>query len=475
MNSRMTNMVKKNDSAQVQLRLGRGWQKMILLGATLVSATSFAGCTSLTQPIDGIPASRLPQQFFQGTKDDLVPIDIGLLAQEPPRQYILGPGDILGITVDRILPYAEPDTVPELPPVHFPTDNSDLPPATGFPITILEDGTISLPLVRPIKVAGLTEDQARDLVRQTYLDAKILKEDETRKVSPIVTVIKKRQINVVVIRQDHQGVSGGGSSGGRGGVASVDYSATGKVLKLDAFKNDILNALVETGGLPGVTAKNEIKILRSGRADKLARMAFIQHYGAIVAAHCDPCGCPPPMPEDPTVLRIPLRLPAGVLPSIRAEDVILQEGDIVLIETRDTEFFYTGGMLSPGQFPLPRDYDLDALGAMAMAGGSIAGSAGGSGGGGGGGRGGGGGIVGNTSLGGVPPGRLYILRKTPCKGQIAIEVDLAKAINNPRSRPIIQPGDTLILQYKPCEEALNFGVGAFFTFGIAQLLRGNNN
>ena len=461
MSSRMSNMVKKNDSAQVQQSLVPGWRKMLLIGAAAVSSPALTGCTSLTQPIDGIPARRLPPQFFQETKNDLIPIDISLLAQETPRQYILGPGDILGVTVDRILPYAEPDTVPQLPPVHFPTEKSDLPPATGFPITVLEDGMISLPLVRPIKVAGLTEDQTRDLIRKTYLDAKILKEDESRKISPIVTIIKKRQVNVVVIRQDK--ASGGATQQTGRGVSATDYSATGKILKLDAYKNDILNALVETGGLPGVTAKNEIKILRSSKADQQARMAFMQQYASIVASHYDPCSCPPPLPEDPTVLRIPLRLPAGVLPSIRPQDVILEEGDIVLIETRDTEFFYTGGLLPAGQYPIPRDYDLDALGAMALAGGGVASRSGSSGG--------GGGISGLT---GVAPGRLYILRKTPCKGQIAIEVDLARAINDPRERPIIQPGDTLVLQYKPCEEALNFGVGTFFTFGISQLLGGGS-
>ena len=469
MSSRMLNMVKKHDSAQVQRRLVRGWRKMLLVGAAVASSSALTGCTSLTQPIDGIPARRLPPQFFQETKNDLIPIDISLLAQESPRQYILGPGDILGITVDRILPYAEPDTVPEPPPVHFPTEKSDLPPATGFPITVLEDGMISLPLVKPIKVAGLTEDQARDLIRKTYIDAKILKEDDTRRISPIVTVIKKRQINVVVLRQDQSSMGAGGaqaSGQGRGGITQTDYSASGTVLKLDAYKNDILNALVETGGLPGVSAKNEIKILRSSKADQQARMAFMQQYAAIVANHCDPCGCPPPMPEDPTVLRIPLRLPAGVLPSIRPQDVILEEGDIVLIESRDTEFFYTGGLLPAGQWPIPRDYDLDALGAMAMAGGGVASR----------GQGGGGGGIGGIAggLSGVAPGRLYILRKTPCKGQIAIEVDLARSINDPRERPIIQPGDTLILQYKPCEEAINFGVGTFFTFGIQQLFQGRN-
>ena len=460
MSSRMLNMVKKHDSAQVQQQLVRGWRKMVLIGAAAFSSPALTGCTSLTQPIDGIPAHRLPPQFFQETKNDLVPIDISLLAQESPRQYILGPGDILGVTVDRILPYAEPDTVPAIPPVHFPSEKSDLPPATGFPITVLEDGMISLPLVKPIKVAGLTEDQARDLVRKTYLDAKILKEDESRKISPIVTIIKKRQINVVVIRQDRAAGGGSNQTTGRG-VAATDYSASGKILKLDAYKNDILNALVVTGGLPGVTAKNEIKILRSSRADQQARMAFMQQYASIIASHCDPCSCPPPMPEDPTVLRIPLRLPVGVLPSIRPQDVILEEGDIVLIETRDTEFFYTGGLLPGGQWPIPRDYDLDALGAMAMAGSGIASRSGTSGG--------SGGISGLT---GVAPGRLYILRKTPCKGQIAIEVDLARAINDPRQRPIIQPGDTLVLQYNPCEEALNFGMGTFFTYGITQLFQG---
>lgn len=460
MSLRMNNMLNLIRSVHLPSPAGRRLRKLLLAGAALVACPMWTGCTSLTQPIDGIPSRRLPPQFFQETKNDLMPIDVSLLAQEQPRQYILGPGDILGIAIDQILPYVEPETVPQPPPVHFPTEKSDLPPATGFPITILEDGQISLPLIAPIKVAGLTEDQARDLIRKTYLEKKILKEDEAKKVSVIVTMIKKRQINVVVIRQD-QSPTGPGVSARVG--SQTDYSASGKILRLDAYKNDILNALVETGGLPGVTAKNEIKILRSSRADQQARMAFLQQYASVVANHCDPCSCPPPMPEDPTVLRIPLRLPPGVLPSIRPQDVILEEGDIVLIETRDTEFFYTGGLLPGGQFPIPRDYDLDVLGAMAIAGTGIGGSQRG---------GGGGGLLGGAQgIGGVPPGRLYILRKTPCKGQMAIEVDLARAINDPRERPIVQPGDTLILQYKPCEEALNFGLGSFFTFGIQQLFQ----
>ncbi len=438
---------------------GRRASSVALL-ATMAMALS--GCTALTQPINGIPSTRLPPQFFQGEKNELVPIDISLLAQEKPRQYTLGPGDVLGITIDGILPYNEPDQVPEPPPVHFPEKDSTLPPSTGFPITVVEDGTISLPLLEPVKVEGLTEDQTRDKIRKAYIDTKILKEDEQRKVSPVVTIIKKRRINVVVIRQDK---TGAGSyylqqinRSGRG-VVGADESGEGTVVKLDAFENDILHALTETGGMPGTGAKNEIKVLRAKASDKAARMAFLQQYQQTLAQFNDNCGCPPPMPDDPSILKIPLRLPPGVLPNIRPEDVLLEEGDIVLIESRENEFFYTGGLLPGGQWMIPRDYDLDALGAMALAGGGVSSKLASA----------NTGIVGNMQV--VPPGRLFILRPTPCNGQMAIEVDIAAAINNPSLRPIIQPGDTLILQFKPCEELINFGIGTFFTYGITQLFR----
>jgi hypothetical protein len=217
---------------------------------------------------------------------------------------------------------------------------------------------------------------------------------------------------------------------------------------------------VETGGLPGFQAKNEVKVLRDRDADRRKRAEFLRQFNIQQqAALLDPCACPPELPEDPSILRIPLRLPPGVVPNISQEDITLEDGDIVYIEARETEFFYTGGLLPGGEFLLPRDYDLDVLGALSIAGGSI----------GGGGQGGGGGGIGGQGIRPVPPGMLYILRKTKCNGQVAIEVDLAKAINDPRQRPLVQPGDILILQFKCEEDLLNFGSTTFFTFGIAQL------
>jgi hypothetical protein len=438
-------------------------QRASSLGLAILGMLS-AGCSTITQPISGIPARRIPPQFLAQSKNNLVPLDPARLSQEPPRDYLLDDGDILGIYIEGILPFVPPDRPPEPPPVNFPDATSQLDPSLGFPIAVINDGTIQLPNLEPIKVRGLTIDQTRDLIRKYYLDSEILR--ESSRLQPIVTLMKERTYNVIVIRQDMGGGGGGGGAGaGSGGFTrATDYSATGRMLKLKAYQNDVLNALMESGGLPGVNAKNEVKILRASRADQRRRDEFVQQFYQQYYCNPDPCGCPPPLPEDPSILKIPLRLPPGTIPEFGPENVVLEDGDIVYIESRDAEVFYTGGLLPGGEFKIPRDYDLDVLTAMALSGGGISRQQNGGGGGGG-----GMGMMG--MMGQVPPGMLYVLRKTPCNGQITIAVDLAKANVDPRERILVQPGDILVLRFKPSEEILNFSLGTFFTFGIQYALR----
>ncbi len=445
---------------RTKLSVGKRAARMLRNAVTAVATglvvTAATGCSTLTQPIDGVPARRVPSEFFAEPKNDLVPIDISLLTVEPPRDYQISGGDILGVYVEGVLPFNPPNAPPEPPPVNFPDAESTLPPSIGYPIAVQDDGTLSLPLIEPLDVDGLTLEQVRDAIRDAYIDNDILRPEKAR---PIVTLIKERTYDIIVVREDAGGVGGDGGANTR----YDDRSAAGSLVKLPAYQNDILHALVQTGGLPGLNAKNEVKVLRASQADQRKRAQFMQAFWAQqeCASH-DPCVCPPELPDDPSILRIPLRVKPGVIPDLSAEDVELQDGDIVYIENRETEVFYTGGLLQGGEFPLPRDYDLDVLGAMAIAGQGVVGSQNN--------RGQSGGIGGGFTS--VPPGKLYVLRKTRCNGQIAIEVDLAEAVNDPRARPLVQAGDTLILQYKCEEELLNFGIGTFFTFGIAELLRG---
>jgi hypothetical protein len=452
---------------QKQASLARRQRRAVALAATLATVI-LGGCTALTQPIDGVPANRLPDQFFAPPKNNLVAVDISLLSIEPPREYQVDKGDILGVYIEGVLPFNPPNATPEPPPVNFPDQNSLLPPSLGFPIAIQEDGTLSLPLIAPVDVRGLTLDQVRDRIRDAYIQEDILRPEKAR---PIVSLIKERTYNVIVVRQD-----GGGPQGRGGGLqnqsliagairGTSDYSGAASLVKLPAYQNDILHALVETGGLPGLQARNEVKILRAKDADRRKRAEFMVAFNAQQrAAMLDPCACPPSIPDDPSILRIPLRLPPGQLPDITPDDVVLEDGDIVFIEARETEVFYTGGLLPGGEFQLPRDYDLDVIGAIAIAGGNVGGAQVGPGFGAAALFGGRGGMV-------VPPGMLYILRKTPCNGQVAIEVNLTKAINDPRQRPLVQPGDILILQYSCEEDLLNAGASAFSTFGVAEILR----
>jgi protein involved in polysaccharide export with SLBB domain len=396
-------------------------------------------------PINGVPAHRLPPQFHAPPKNNLVPIDISRLRQEPPKYYLVDSRDILGIFIEGALGAAE-----EPPPVNTPQLGSDLPPSIGFPIVVREDGTISLPLVPPISVRGLTMAQVENVIRRAYtVDRQILAPGKDR---IIVTLLRPREISVVVMRQDSAAVMNVADPNLR-----FELSTKSEEVKLKAYENDVLHALAATGGLPGFSAKNEIKILRSSQMDIASRDAFVR---AFYSTPVEPCLCRPPLPDDPAIVRIPLRLPPGVIPTFRPEDIILNEGDLVLIEGREREVFYTGGLLRGGEWPLPRDYDLDVLGAIAMAGQGVGGPLG---------QGGGGLGFSPQSIGGAPPGQLFILRKTPCGGQVTIEVDLNRAINSQAGRPLVQAGDMLILRYKCEEEALNFALGTFFIQGIQRI------
>jgi hypothetical protein len=150
--------------------------------------------------------------------------------------------------------------------------------------------------------------------------------------------------------------------------------------------------------------------------------------------------------DNPNVTKIPVRISPGETLQLTEEDITLYDGDIIFIESRETEVFYTGGLLGGGQFTLPRDYDLHALEAISIAQATARGS----------------GSTALSSAGGqsalnqdvvVSASRLVILRKLPCGQQVPIEIDLYRAMRYPQENITIQAGDYLLLQYK-CGEAI---------------------
>ena len=414
---------------------------LVLLGASL---PALSGCSSLALSVygpDAVPARKVPGIVMSRPRADMQEISLSRLRQAPPEHHQLGAHDILGIYIENVLGKTD-----EPPPVHFPEDG-ERDPAIGYPIPVREDGTIALPYIPPMKVEGLTIEQATSLVRKAYTqDKQLLPEGKDR---IIVTMIKRRTYRVLVIREE---------SGSKDGVTK---RGDGHLIDLPAYENDLMHALNMTGGLPGLDAKNEVLIVR----DDGNRGARYDEFVGQIKMSKMPCQAPPIIPDAPNVTRIPLRFHSDQPPTFTEEDIILKTGDIVMIQSRDREKFYTGGVLGGGEHLIPRDYDLDILGAIAISGGPVGSSGntlsssqrGGAGGGG----------SGRTAP--IPPSQAIIVRKLPDGGQIPIRVDLNRALTDSSERILIQPDDIVIVRYTVAEEVINTALSLLqfnFLYGL---------
>lgn len=511
-----------------------------------MSLSFLSGCSALSVCRNATPAVCVRPNIIDAPRSSQEPINFIFLRQDPPPAYLLGPRDVLGIYIEGVLGALE-----ESPPVHFAED-SNIPPAMGYPVPVREDGTLSLPLVTPIRVEGLTVTQTEEAIRRAYtVQRKILQPGKDR---IITTLMRRRTYQVLVIRED--ATSKGVGIGGGGNILGSAKQGETYTVELPAYENDILHALSESGGLPGLDAKNMVTVIRGGYGqgaspdrvlaallnvkeetrlaktppflrEQMQREANQQDAGSSVqtipasqgpstdevsstatareadlaaaeqalarsfgnesrlgadvqqAGHQQPIPMPIPagpapglppgtftppllnpdgrilqlLPSASNVLKIPLRaIPGEPLPLLSQEDITLNTGDVIYIESRDAEVFYTGGMLSGGQHQIPRDYDLDVLGAISMAGGVAAtsGQSGGfnaiGGGGGGGGRGGAGGIC--------PPTQVTIIRMVDGQ-QTIVRASIKRLIVNPNERILIQPNDIVMLEYTPMEMMFN--------------------
>ena len=376
--------------------------------------------------------------------------------------YRLAAGDVLGVFVEGVV-----GEIDSTPPVQYPQAESDLPPSIGFPTVVLEDGTLSLPVIGSISVQGLRIEQAEQAVKRAYRGGEKPIVAANNRI--IVTLARKRTIEVTVIRQD---AISSRPINFRGGVTDrSDSSARGDRLQLSEGDNNLLTALIETGGIPGLNAKPYVRVsrktasaaIRSKRSTSptvRTRSARGSHFPRTVRTE----GRRSATSYSRDSLRshtsfyrgfhAPQRteffIPLEQQSAARLKNVTLTDGDIVQISARPTEVYYTGGLLRGGEFALPRDKRLDVLEAISIAGSTVGGNAG---------------IV----AGSVPPTELLVVRKLPGGAQRTFRVDLNRALVDVRQRPEVAAGDTLILRYKPVERATNAGIQIFNTVGTRQL------
>lgn len=485
-----------------------------------------AGCAAFRNDLDGVPARYLPEEYRVASERGKQPINPALLGQPYPAEYRVDTGDVLTVYVEGVL-----GRPPEQPPIQSANRTYDRA-ATGYPIAVRDDGTIALPYEGAVDVRGLTLRGVERKLRDYYTyDRPLLRERRSR---VLVGLHRPRTYRVLVVRQESGNRQGNIGSGGTVNF-EIDKRGTGRVVELPAYRNDVAHALAETGGLPGVDARNAVFVIRRPRSRVAAppeppygphplprepsteswlpearpdalqptqvwtpltalnppvrplllgrsrprreRLVVRAQSPDQAVVHADlrttdprfhqrvtPIGGPflNPVPpgllacadeqcwnvpyvlDDATiasdqVTKIPLRLHPGEPAPFRPEDVVLYDGDVVFIESRQTEFFYTGGLLGGGQYALPRDFDLNVLEALALVeregtgrnrlARQISGPA-------------------ATGLDvSSSASELIVLRTLPDGREVPIKVNLYKAMTDPAERLLVAPGDYLFLKY----------------------------
>lgn len=415
--------------------------------AAVLLLTVCQGCIhGLTNTKAGITENAIPAHLAReafdaiSTRDNRVPIDFTWLRQSQPKEHIIGPDDVLGIYVEGVL-----DVPNQLPTVYFPPQERRSivqSPSVGHPVTVRHDGTVLMPLVGPIHVTELTLAQATERIRQTYLEREMISEDRGH---VTVDLVRPRTFRVFVLREDAETP---GPSLVRGDTQPFTKRGASFVLELPVYENDLLTALSETGGLPGIDAYNEVWVLRQSEQSN----NLLQQLQAGVSIET--------LGQQPNAdfVRVPLRICPGQAAPFAPADVVLRDGDVVFLESREIEYFLTGGLIGGGKFPLPRDHDVDIFEAIAIANSNVMGPAGNA-------------TATNFRSGPgniVAPSDAVVLRTLDNGEQVKILVDLRVAFNDHRERINILPRDMIVLRYKPSELMANIALN-FVNFNYSIL------
>ena len=374
---------------------------------------------------DGIPVRRLPEEVLGRPRADLRQVPLNLLRQTEPAEYKLDRGDVLAVVAEDVIAPATAQVPVQLPSANPQAGGVADTAATGFPVPVNDDGSISLPLLPSIPVKGKTLAEVEGLIRD-YSTGKIggvqlIPPGGTARFS--VQLLQKRMYTILVQREDGTQQQTIGTGGGQGGypILGTAKQQFGQTIRLPAYQNDVLHALNATGGVPGALATDEVTVIR-GKYD----------------------------PADPlkNATRIPIRVYPEQRLVIREQDVILGDDDILYVQSEDTATYYTAGLIGAGQFLLPRDSDLRVIEAIARVRGPLVN----------------GGFSQNnfvaqsttSGLGAPSPSLVSIVRRMPGNREFTIRVDLDRALRDPRENVLIQPDDILVMQELPGQAIVRY-------------------
>jgi polysaccharide export outer membrane protein len=263
-------------------------------------------------------ANQLPHELQAPPTTSSYHENIAQLARSLPPPEVIQPGDLLELL---LLPYSG--------------DNSSKP----IPIRVSDQGSIQVPLVGNIFVAGLSVAEAESAIARAAQERGIYQ-------NPVVVLtIKKPRSNRITV------------------LGAVRKEG---VYELPIAQSTLLDALVAAGNLSeDADARIEIYRSRTVATRKSNSVLNVSASTSSVSSKFDDSESQPAGSATEAVV-----VDLAKLGAKGGDAYLLEDGDIVIVPRRLKQSVYVLGLVNrPGKIDLPPDQELYLLDALAMAGG----------------------------------------------------------------------------------------------------------
>jgi protein involved in polysaccharide export with SLBB domain len=407
----------------------------------------FTGCASWRMKT--VTPDQLTSEMQATAPARLRPLQLASLGSPIPSEFHIHSGDMLDVTVSDLI-----------------GENQYYP----VPTRVLEDGTVRLPLVGVVTLAGLSLPGAEQAIFAAYSSQGMLKKPqvtvalrETRKVRVYVlgAVNKPGQYELNATEADLLSalVSSGGLTQDAGTVVELRRRLTSGSTPLPIRKD---RNVVQSGNsqlaepLPSAWVfsagawRPDYNVVRAGFSDSPYHAVGNNGSSPTPVRKLPPSvlradatmGTVPAMPTPVDSQAIRLDLTSEQDKQRLTQGFRLENGDTISIDDRKVKPIYVIGMVyRPGEYPLPVDRDLRVLEAIGLAGG-----------------------VDRSSL----PDKALVIRQRPDgSGVLAVRVDLNSAKKDNAQNIRLMAGDTLSVEETAMSYtrgllrgALRFGIGA---------------
>jgi polysaccharide export outer membrane protein len=280
----------------------------LLLAASCVLA---AGCQS------GIyQASNLPPELVAAPAQDADRIDLSNLSGLGSNSSLIGPGDLVSITI---------------------ASGNDEKKPLAMPARVADSGEVDVPMIGAVPIAGVEPFAASQRIAQAAIERGIY-----RQPSVVLTVEEPAANRVTVI----------------GAVVEPG------VKKVPRSSSDVLSAIALAGGL-SKRASTNVEVMRQNNSTFMAGQS--SSSGVTLASYN---GTPGVGSADGGPVARTSRLDLAQANPQQQAEYRVNDGDVVMVLPEKDRVIHVSGLVNtPNQFKIPRSQDVHVLDAIAMAGG----------------------------------------------------------------------------------------------------------